>query len=242
MNAGHRKIGDLIRAYRTQHGKMSQTEFGALCGGVGQTTVSAWERGNIANMRNFELVAGVLGVGIEDFRALMGEATLASGKTQRIPPAVREAIAESPPAPRLAITRDPVVGRRDVPVLGRARGGSDGRFEFNGEVMGWELRPPQLDGVRNGYAIYADGESMFPRYKSGETVWVNPNIPPSRGDDVVVQLKQISDHDLREGFLKEFVSWSGNRLVLRQFNPPSEVSFDREAIESVHLVVFASRR
>lgn len=51
---------------------------------------------------------------------------------------------------------------------------------------GWSLRqslrrssssdcePPQLDGIRDAYVVYAVDDSMEPRYHSGELVYVDP--------------------------------------------------------------------
>lgn len=241
MNEMHAKLGALIKERRKARG-WSQVELAEKVG-VAQNTVSAWERGGVASLRNWESVASLLDIPESEFLELMGESVASSEKTTRIPPAVREAVKDilkNPPA-LMPVVANPIVGARDVPALGRAVGGGDGRFEFNGEVLGWELRPPQLDGVKNGYSIYADGESMYPRYKPGETIWINPNIPPRRGDDVVVQLFGEQEFDTPHGYLKEFVGWQGNRLVLTQHNPPMEVEFDRDQVKSVHLVVFSGR-
>lgn len=233
-------LGELLTSRREAKG-WSQADFAERVG-VGQTTVSAWESGRTSTIRNWRFVADTLDIPHDEFRALMGRSLVAAEKTTRIPPAVREAVSGILKGQLIPVVDQPVVGARDVPALGRAKGGQDGRFDFNGEVLGWEMRPPQLDGVKNGYAVYADGDSMYPRYKPGETVWVNPNIPARRGDDVVVQLYGEDEFDAPFGFLKEFVGWHGSRLVLRQFNPDSEISYDRDKVKSVHLVVYAGRR
>nr|prf phage 16-3 repressor ORF C [Sinorhizobium meliloti] len=67
-----------------------------------------------------------------------------------------------------------------LPVLGEAVGGEDGEYIFNGSVLDYVDCPPSLENVPNAYAVYIDGESMVPRFRPGETVWVHPTKPPPR--------------------------------------------------------------
>ena len=48
--------------------------------------------------------------------------------------------------------------------------------------------PPYLNGVENAYCLVMPDEMMEPRYRQGDVLYVNPEIQPIRGDDVVVQL------------------------------------------------------
>lgn len=128
-----------------------------------------------------------------------------------------------------------------IPVFGRVKGGDDGRYEFNGEVIGWVPRPAKLRGVPNVYAVYIDGESMYPRYKPGETAVAQPGMPVVRGDDVVVQLHADTEFESPYGFVKEFVAYTPTKLILSQFNPPQQIEFDRDEVVSVHRIVHADR-
>ena len=85
--------------------------------------------------------------------------------------------------------------------------------------------------------VYVDGESMFPRYKPGETAWVNPSRPARRGDDVIVQLHSEDEDGTPFGFIKEYVSKTATHLVLCQYNPQQEVRFLLEEVKSVHTIV-----
>ncbi|QPC43507.1 helix-turn-helix transcriptional regulator [Kaustia mangrovi] len=135
----------------------------------------------------------------------------------------------------------PPYDRNAVPVYGRARGGDDGRYEFNGEVIGWEPRPAHLRGVPGVYAVYIDGESMYPRYKPGETVVAQPGKPVAKGDDVIIQLAPDSEDESPFGFVKEFVKYTPTKIILSQFNPPRQIEFERDKVISVHRIVHASR-
>jgi phage repressor protein C with HTH and peptisase S24 domain len=122
-------------------------------------------------------------------------------------------------------------------VYGLAVGGEDGRFFFNGETVGWVRTPDSLVGVKNVYVLYVAEESMVPRFKPGEQVWVNPHKTPIRGDDVIVQLHPEHDGDPPEGYIKEFRGWSPKKLHLWQHNPAVEVEVERQLVLSVHVIV-----
>jgi len=69
----------------------------------------------------------------------------------------------------------------DIPVMGTARGGSEGSFLLNmGEAIDWVRRPPALEGKVGLYAIYVEGDSMSPRFYAGERVLVSSKKPPRR--------------------------------------------------------------
>jgi phage repressor protein C with HTH and peptisase S24 domain len=248
------KLSDIVRAKREELG-LNQKDFANLLG-YSQSAVSDIENGTTTTPRNANRLAKILGISTEALDEIMLESSRDMAgeiNRRRLPAGVKEAIARvnsAAPAPdRYVIDeagfhyagRAPTLGRRDVPVLGRAAGGADGRFEFNGEIMGWEVRPPQLEGVIGAYCIYVSGSSMHPRYRDGETAWVNPNKPPRSGDDVVVQFYPGEEAGVPSGFVKELVGYRGNKIVLAQHNPPKELEFDRNKVMSIHLIEFAQR-
>jgi phage repressor protein C with HTH and peptisase S24 domain len=233
------KLSDIIRSKRTDMG-LTQKAFGNLFGAQ-QTTVSDWEKGKISMMRNWQKLAGSLGLRESEFLDLMAEATTESEKTERMIPALRQATSPVINSGSIIAAPKPPSGERDVPVLGRSKGGSDGEFEFNGQVMGWEWRPPHLAGVVEAYATYVDGESMYPRYKPGETVWTNPPKPIARGDDIIVQLAPNEEDGIPRGFIKEFVRWEPSFLVVCQFNPPMEIKYPRDDVVSIHKIDYAQK-
>lgn len=126
-----------------------------------------------------------------------------------------------------------------IPVVGVAKGGADGLFEFNGQVVDRLARPPILASVMDAYAVFVSGESMEPRYFSGEAVFVHPGRPVRKGNFVVVQLHPENDGEPPLGFVKQFVAWTPSEIVLSQYNPAGEIRFDRERVLSVHRIVMA---
>ncbi len=128
-----------------------------------------------------------------------------------------------------------------IPVYGRAVGGVNGEFEWNGEVFDYVICPPTLSEVSNAYAVYVAGDSMAPRYEEGEVIYINPRRNPKRGDYVVAQI-QVDEHGPPHAFVKRLVRWSTAALVLQQFNPPKEMEFDGHQVVSVHVVVLGGER
>ncbi|GHE50869.1 repressor [Camelimonas fluminis] len=145
------------------------------------------------------------------------------------------------PAEMSPLVPAPDMSDQRLPVLGVGRGGDDGRFAFNGETVEYVARPPNLVGVKHAYAIYVVGESMVPRYRPGELVWVNPNKPADRYDDVVVQLHTNDPDAPPEGLIKEFRAWTPEKLHLWQYNPQGEVVFERKLVKRVHVIVGSLR-
>lgn len=229
--------------------------------GLSQPAIVAIENGDQASTKRWTAMADALGIPRDEFAMLMARAKrqnefhkrqekLAETASQLIRPELLSSgsdlfapsIRQSPPASNAQIGEglDPVPGEQ-IPVYGRAQGGPDGKFEFNGEVMGWEQRPPNLRGVRGVYAVYIDGESMYPRYKPGETVVAHPGRPIAKGDDVVVQVAPEEEGEAPLGYVKELVSLNSKELIVKQFNPDIEIRFPRERVISVHRIVSADR-
>jgi SOS-response transcriptional repressor LexA len=126
-----------------------------------------------------------------------------------------------------------LAGPRDLPVMGEARGGSEGYFFDQGVIQSYAERPWFLMGVPTAYAVYVNGTSMEPVFGHGHLLYVNPTLPPAPGDDVVVQLGD------GQGFVKRLVRRSAALLLLEQFGPPDSLAYDAAEVAAVHVVVAA---
>ncbi|MCJ9430170.1 S24 family peptidase [Kordiimonas marina] len=122
-------------------------------------------------------------------------------------------------------------GRRDLPVLGRAQGGSDGNIVIEDGAIDWTFRPADLQGVRDAFAVYVTGNSMVPKYKDKDLAYVHPSKTPRRGRYVLVETQG------HRGFIKQFDRWDGDTLVLQQYNPAEEIRIPRADILRVMLVI-----
>ncbi len=120
---------------------------------------------------------------------------------------------------------------RDLPVLGRAQGGKEGNLTLSEGALDWTFRPTDLQGVQDAFAVYVTGDSMVPKYKERDLVYVHPAKLPRRGRYVLVE---TCDH---KGFIKQFIKWQGDILVLRQYNPDREIRVARREVLRVMLVI-----
>lgn len=133
--------------------------------------------------------------------------------------------------PPRAATQLPTRPAGVEPIPIRSIANSGGALCLTQGPIGYTARPPNLSGVRDGYAIYMVGDTMQPRYEQGWLLHVNPFKPPSRGRDVVV---------LKQGeavVIGQFVAWEADALVLRQLNPPEELRIPRTDVIGCHLIV-----
>lgn len=227
------KLGDLIKKKREELG-LSQKAFGTLVGAE-QRTVSDIERGVTGYMRSSKL-AGVLGVTQEELDELVEDALADLGKTKRRPKAIAQRAKPHRPSHIVSIDDAP---SRDVHVLGRAAGGEDGEYEFNGDVIGHMAVPFKFIHLPGLYGIYVSGESMMPHYSDGEPILVDPSCTePERGDAVVVQTRPRREDLPPRGFFKEFWGWTPSHLILRQYNPERMIRVPRQDVESVHVAIW----
>jgi phage repressor protein C with HTH and peptisase S24 domain len=216
-NGWRKKLADEISR---QGREMKEVSVAA---GLGETYVRdaiKRGRGKLENLRKVAVVLGKPADWLADAITIPP-----SGRTMVIPP---PNATEPHAAPRLG---------QMLPVYGVGVGGEDGRYRFNGERIGNVERPPILDGVANAYAVFVAGESMVPRYRPGETVWVHPHLPVKRGDDVIVQLHPENEADPPEGYIKEFVTRTPSMVILKQYNPECEIEIDRALVKSIHVIV-----
>lgn len=130
--------------------------------------------------------------------------------------------------------------RRDLPVYGTALGslvdGVEGLAHFSTMPVEYVRRPPVLEGVRDAYAFYVSGDSMYPAHPHGALRIVHPHRPVSPGDTVIVTTKHW-DSDPGQAYIKIFRRRTSGLLVLEQFNPAAELQVPTKFVESVHKVL-----
>jgi SOS-response transcriptional repressor LexA len=125
-----------------------------------------------------------------------------------------------------------------IPVYGQAVGGKDGEFVLNGNEVSEVLAPASLSTVPNAYAVYVVGDSMEPRYFAGETVFVNPRLPISKGAFVVAQISG-GEEEVPHAYVKRFVSQDARRLRLEQYNPKKVLEFPTSKVVTVHRIIMS---
>jgi phage repressor protein C with HTH and peptisase S24 domain len=140
---------------------------------------------------------------------------------------------------------------RDVPVLGTAMGTDfevnlDGHMVFSevteldlGEITDHAPRPPALRGRMEVYALIVSGESMSPRHRQGDGVYVDPKAQPRVGDDVVLYLRKPEGDGERvySVLIKELVRSTSSFVELYQHTPNLTFTVTRSDIFAIHRVI-----
>lgn len=117
-----------------------------------------------------------------------------------------------------------------IPVRSAARGGEQEMFLYDGPID-WVPRPYSLLNVHEPYALYMVGESMMPRFRPGQILYVNPHRPATAGYGAVITKKN------QAVMVKEFVRRTNRELHLRQYNPDELIEIDLDEVVEVHTIV-----
>ncbi len=134
-------------------------------------------------------------------------------------------------APKPITQKPAFTESRCLPVRGRAEGGQDGNFVIEDQPIDWTFRPADLQGVNDAFAVFVSGDSMIPKYKNGDLIYVHPTRSIAKNRYVLVE---TTEH---KGFIKQFVSWQEDALIVQQFNPEQEVIIPKETVLRLMLVI-----
>lgn len=121
-------------------------------------------------------------------------------------------------------------GPRDLPVYGTVKGGKEGEFVDTSKILARVARPDYLAGVDNAFAMYVIGDSMSPRFRRGDLLFIRPGRPPNRGDEVVIAFQDNT------GLVKIYVGADGRACEVEQLNPRRKLKFPLAEIAGIYLV------
>lgn len=127
-------------------------------------------------------------------------------------------------------------GPRDVEKLGVAAAGEDGDFQFNGEVIDYVTRPRGLAGRPGVFALEVISDSMYPAYRKGDVIFCD-RLDPKIDDDVVIETFPENGETAGKAYVKRLKRRTKSALVVEQFNPPGDLTFDPYAIKHLWRVV-----
>ena len=136
-----------------------------------------------------------------------------------------------------AAARDAARDSERVPVLGMAECGPDGWSLWNGDIIDTIPRPLNLVGAPRAYAVYIVGDSMEPRYYSGELAHIHPGKPVTIGAFVLVQMRPDHDGETPKAVVKRLIKRSATKITLEQYNPAKKFDIKTDDIVSIHRVV-----
>jgi transcriptional regulator with XRE-family HTH domain len=129
-------------------------------------------------------------------------------------------------------------GRQQYPVWGTVECGDDGAFQITeGTAVAWNQTPPALENIPDLYGVFAEGQSMIPRFFPGELVLVHPRRTVSPNRDVIIQLRPKHEGDTPKAFLKRLVRKNSEEIEVEQYNPPKRRVIKMKDVLSIHLVL-----
>jgi hypothetical protein len=122
-----------------------------------------------------------------------------------------------------------------LPVYAAARGG-DGHIIVSFDEIERVKMPSVLQGVRGGYGLLIEGESMVPAYFPGDTALVHPHLRPSRGFNHVFYHKPPHGGE-EEAIVKQLDAFNDREWTLTQWNPKETWKESRQVWQTCHRIV-----
>lgn len=198
----------LIRARKAAGLERSQV---AARLGVSVQSLSHYERGkNRPSLERLERLASIYGT---TTATLLGDAATPNNEA--------------------VLAQVQVPSRRDLPVFGAAQGGAEGAMVIGDGPIDYIDRPGDLAHVTDAFAVYMVGDSMEPRFKQGEILYINPQRPFRPGQDVLIELLDSGE---RYAIVKTVLRVTPAALLLKQHNPALEFEVERSRIVRVSLI------
>lgn len=218
------EIAGKIRAAR-KAAKITQAALAAALG-VTPAAISLWETGETAPKRdNLLAMARIFGVPASAF---LDDDLDAPQIAAAIAPKVRVIPVDLP-----ASTEMPA----NLPVRGTAAcSENDGAFQLEDSVVDYIRRPPALQNVPEAYALYLSGDSMEPRWTSGDLIMVHPKRPPRLGDHVILVIQKGQDAP-QQAYCKRLIRRHANKVEVEQYNPRKQLEFPESQVVSIHKIL-----
>lgn len=203
-------IGDRIKDARKKAG-ISQAELARLVG-RSQSAVAEWETGGTEPRRNIvEKIASVLDV--SPLWLEVGGVVEAGRAYEPFPAedltAVDGGQSLSDPGPVYAT----IAGR-------------DGEQLVTSDVVEYRPKPSKWNNVKGLYGFYVLSDSMEPRIKAGELIWVHPNRRPAPGQEAVFTRRNSNPGDAY-ATVKVYIGQTPAAWIVKQYNPEKESELNK---------------
>jgi phage repressor protein C with HTH and peptisase S24 domain len=128
------------------------------------------------------------------------------------------------------VSLNAAASQRDLPVHSAFREGADGFWFVEGDAKEFVERPANLRGVANAFALYADGESMQPRYFAGEMLFVNPNRPITPNCFVAIEMND------GRGQVRQFLRRTHDGIFVRRLHPDTEQRLPASEVKRLYRI------
>lgn len=205
---------------------LSQAGLARLIG-VSQATIAKIESKKARGSEHLAKIVDALGLSISDFPDSAFEVKR-GGRPNKD---------EDQPLPGFA--RDPAYWAHaagligDVPLFAAAEGG-EGKLYVDRDPIGTVARPPLLQGVKDGYAMFLSGESMSPEFEPGDILLINPRLPAIPGSPCVFY--SIHEDEVRVR-AKRLIGSSTDSWRVIQHNPKQTFDLPKSEWAICHRIV-----
>jgi phage repressor protein C with HTH and peptisase S24 domain len=149
-------------------------------------------------------------------------------------------LVQSPALPGAASTNTGSIEppQNNLAVYGTAPRGAD--LIITNTPIDFTLRPAPLQNVRDAYALLVISDTMSPVFEPGDTLLINPHLPPLRGNDVLLR-KDEKDNEPTVIILGHLTGTTERAYTIREYNGPKgkvrERQIDRKDFPNCHRIV-----
>lgn len=230
-----KQIAETLRELKERSG-LSWTEIAVACGYKTQSSIQRFytEGGNDKNYLPVHIIDGLL-------KSIVGKGQppITDEEIMYLAPLMgfHTANPDKPAAPSGGFSSAPYTGSwagiDKIPVVAYAAASGE-RVAINLEndlPIKFIERPHWLVGVPKAAAVQIIGESMSPRYRDGEIVFINMSAPVLKGKDCIFNTRDGYTH------IKQFIKNDKDFYYFHQWNPDKEFSIHRREIESIYQIV-----
>lgn len=127
----------------------------------------------------------------------------------------------------------------DLKVYASVEAGDD-TIVLSNEPVQMTRRPASLQGIISAYGVIVHGESMDPAARPGDTVLINPHLPPRLGD--LCLFFSEKDGEFR-ATLKEYRGQTAETWLVKRYRPRERnYSLKKADLPKCHVVVTVNRR
>ncbi|MFC0268548.1 LexA family protein [Kushneria aurantia] len=194
-------VGQRIKKARLLRG-VTQPELARMCGWESQGRISNYERGlREAKRTDLEKIARALDLNVA--WVWTGQGQMGTGHA---PHALASYGEELQPGPAM-VTQIPEIS------WVQAGGFTEVCFvDLDPESTNWYPRPPNCGP--HTFALKVVGESMLDKYPPGRIIFIDPEVVPESGDDVIAVMTETG-----EATFKQYLEEPGVGCMLKARNP-----------------------
>jgi transcriptional regulator with XRE-family HTH domain len=118
-----------------------------------------------------------------------------------------------------------------LPIFGKRIVGQYCMLEFDQEPIEMVDKPSSLASNKDAYGVYVPGDSLEPRVKTGDLLYVEPHQPVRKDDLVVVGYGEDGPREILV-----YQGQSGDKIILFRANPEEVMKVDSADIKTLERV------